>query len=223
MRWYELPFDEGVLMGWIGQYSSGALPLESFREHLKTYAPKIYKFYGLDDASGPQAVRAFDDTSVTLEVLARFSERSRVLKKFDISDDQLHIELCDDHLQSEVAFLKNQGIQRIVALTEHHHNRDVLRDHFQLNHIAINDLGAPQLEQAKELAELIQQAKQQSEKLAVHCLAGIGRTSTMLIAAHMLLGETYDDLKTRINERNPSYGFAGSQGEFLKALRDSRR
>ncbi|OYW07389.1 MAG: 50S ribosomal protein L13 [Acidobacteriia bacterium 12-62-4] len=40
------------------------------------------------------------------------------------------------------------------------------------------------------MAEIVTAANKNKEKLAVHCLAGIGRTSTMLIAAHILMGKS---------------------------------
>jgi predicted protein tyrosine phosphatase len=41
-------------------FSSGSETLENFRAHLKTYAPKIFKFYGFDEKSGYQALKIFD-------------------------------------------------------------------------------------------------------------------------------------------------------------------
>lgn len=218
IHWYDLPFDEAVVMGWIGQHSSGSISLSSFRDHLRSYAPKIFKFYKLDSESGTQAIRLLTDSSAMLNVVDRFAKRSRSLKLFDISNDHLHFETSEEQLDREATFLKNLGIQRIVSLTEHHHNKESLQNHFDLTHIGIEDLGAPQVDQAQKLAELIIEARARSEKLAVHCLAGIGRTSTMLIAAHLLMGEGFEALKTLIAKQNPSYGFSGPQGEFLNKL-----
>ena len=87
-------------------------------------------------------------------------------------------------------------------MTERHHNRDELQHHFVLHHIGIEDLGAPHLEQVKELAGILDASKKKGEKLAVHCLAGIGgRTSTMLMAAHMLKGEALRDLQALLSSR----------------------
>lgn len=106
----------------------------------------------------------------------------------------------------------------MVSLTERHHNQEDLQQHFQATHISINDLDAPTLEQVHQLAEILRQAKKKREKVAVHCLAGIGRTSTMLISAHMVLGEKLGQLKELIAKQNPSFIFAGKQAEFIHAL-----
>lgn len=76
---------------------------------------------------------------------------------------------------------------------------DRLAKDFSVHHIGIEDLGAPQIEQVQQLA-------------------GIGRTSTMIVGAHLLLGENAEALRVRIRERNPSFASSGKQGAFLSAL-----
>ena len=47
-----------------------------------------------------------------------------------------------------------------------------------------------------------------------HCLAGIGRTTTMLMAAYLVQGYALQDLAAWVRVRNPHYLFHGSQMTF---------
>ena len=215
VHWFDLAFDEAIAMSCVGQHSSGAIELESFREHLKTYAPKVYKFYHLDAVSGPKALEGLHDEAGILEVMNKLVKKTRFLEKATIADGHVHVTLSEARLREEIAFMKSHDIDRVVSLTERHHGKDILEEHFDLHHFSIEDIGAPTVEQVHELAEVVAAAKRDREKLAVHCLAGIGRTSTMILAAHLALGETFESLKARIARCNPSYVLTGAQGEFL--------
>ncbi|MGZ3805679.1 MAG: protein-tyrosine phosphatase family protein [Pseudobdellovibrionaceae bacterium] len=84
----------------------------------------------------------------------------------------------------------------------------------------IDDLNAPQFEQALELAKIIKNAELNKHGVAVHCMAGIGRTSTMLMAAHLLLGETLVSLLAQLENRNPTFKFSGPQADFVRSVAD---
>jgi protein-tyrosine phosphatase len=217
-HWFDLPFDEAVLVGWLGQFPSGSASMNAFQEHLRTYAPKILKFYKLDSDSAGQATQMLRERTGLSKILRRVADKSQLLESFDVTDDQIHFEFSKKRLHWEIEYLKKQDIKKIASLTESHHNKDVLQEHFELYHFPITDLEAPKMEQVHQVAELIRAAKANREKLAVHCLAGIGRTSTMLIAAHLAMGEKLEDLKAQIARQNPVFVLTGSQGAFVQAI-----
>ncbi len=217
-RWFDLEFDEAVLMSWLGTHPSGSASLESFRHHLQTYAPRIFRFYELDNSSGASAIAIFESREGVGEVLARLKEKTKSVAHYAVEEQRVHFELCRTRLDWEIEFMKNNGIGSVVTLTERHHSSEVLQDHFDVHHIAIQDLGAPQVEQVAQLAEVVDEARQKATPLAVHCLAGIGRTSTMLIGAHILLGEKTEDLLNLVKRQNPAFVFTGEQADFIRAL-----
>jgi protein-tyrosine phosphatase len=61
---------------------------------------------------------------------------------------------------------------------------------------------------------------ERGENVAVHCLAGLGRTTTMLIAAYLVQGYALRDLTTWIRRQNPHFLFLGSQATFVYELAD---
>ena len=217
-RWFDFPFEQAVLVGWLGQYSSGSTTLDDFQKHVREYGAKILKFYSLDGDTATQALESFKDRSGILSVFKSLSDRSQLLDSYDVTSDHIHFQFNKKRLALEVNFLKSQGIQKIIALTESHHDKDTLQEHFETLHFSINDLDAPKLEQVHQLAEVLRSAKEKQQRVAVHCLAGIGRTSTMLITSHMIMGKTLEDMKTLIARQNTAFVFAGRQAEFILSL-----
>lgn len=218
VQWFDLAFQESAVMSWIGQYPSGAAPLESFRHHLQTYIPRVFKFHGLDEESGRQQIAIFNEKGGLETVLEGLNRRMKLWQGFAVVGDELTVEYNDRRLQYEIDCLKKRGIGRIVTLTERHHAKDELAPHFALHHIAIQDLGAPQKEQAQELAVILKESHKSGETVAIHCLAGIGRTSTMIMGAQILLGASLESMKNQIVKANPTFVLAGHQEEFLNSL-----
>jgi len=220
-RWFDLPFNEAILMGWVGQHTTGAIPLKSFQHHIETYAPKVAAFYPLTEKQRQEHFEGFKDPKTFKETLNQLVNRTRFFSQARITDDHLHFEIHNDQLDMEIEFLKAKGIHHIVSLTEQHHAKDLLGKSFALHHISIIDMSAPTLEQAHELMKIFEKAEQKNERTAVHCLAGIGRTSTLIMAAEMLRGKKKQDLLQKLAKQNPSFSFSGSQAEFIKSLEES--
>jgi hypothetical protein len=215
-RW--LPFDQAILVGWLGQHSSRETSLSEFHTHVRDYGSKIRNFYNLDVNSADQILHELQDRNGLMAALKRLSDNSEVLESYDVTHDAIHFEFSKKRLDWELAYLKNQGIDQIVSLTEKHHSKEILEKHFDTFHFSINDLNAPSLDQVNQLAEILKTAKSNRKRVAAHCLAGIGRTSTMLISAHIVMGEKLENLKVLISRQNPSFVFAGKQAEFIQAI-----
>ncbi len=220
VRWRELPFDESVMLGWLGQFSIGAaLPIQDLHQHVQTYGRKIAKMYLIADDKFDSAVSDFYSEAGISQILKRLYERTGIFSDVAAREEHVHFEFCTNRLNSEILQLKNKKIESIITLTERHHAREELQKHFDVHHLSIEDLNAPRLEQAHEMAEILK--KSDDKKIAVHCLAGIGRTSTMILAAHMLLGEDLGKLTEQIAQKNSAFALSLSQKAFLKSVEDS--
>jgi hypothetical protein len=218
VHWFDLPFDEAVFFGWIGLFSSGSVPVSTFRQHLARYAPLIFHFHKLDETSGPKALQIFETDAGILQVARRIRERTGLLDKFLIDHGVMHFEMSRSRLEEEIQFLKAKNIDTIVALTERHHAAEILWSHFQLHHLSMPDMGAPTRAQAEELAQILKLARKKNETVAVHCLAGIGRTSTMIMAAHILNGDHPAEVRATLDRQNPKRSLTRAQLEFLASL-----
>lgn len=214
----DLNFEEAILLSWLGRYSSGSAEVESFRKHLQSYAPKTFSFYQLDTVTGPKSLEIFQTDKGVETVLDRLAERTKIFKTCTSEKGRIHFTLCDEKLEKDIRHLKNASIKKIITLTENHHWKDELAEHFETHHFGIEDLGAPELHQAERLATVIEEARSEGQAIAVHCLAGIGRTSTMIMAAHILLGESAAELERTLSRQNPAFKLTGSQEKFIQSL-----
>lgn len=219
-RWLELGIREAAVLGWIGRYSPGRHSLESFRSHLRHYMPQVYVYHQLDIEAGNKAVEPLFTENGFAIALAKLNEAMQIVDNVSVENDHVQFEINQTRINYEIQCLEKNKIETIVSLTEDHHQKDLLSQKFETVHIGINDLGAPTIEQVMHLKEVVEQSKAKRKRIAVHCLAGIGRTSTMLIAAHMMNGESLDDLFKSVKKRNPPFDPSPSQATFLRSLGD---
>lgn len=220
VRWFDLPFDETLIFGWIGQRSCGVQPIQSLKQHFLEYGSKIKSFHEVDDTSFRRLCDDFEKPGRIAEVFQKVADRTKCIEHFEVSGDQISFQLSSSRLATEIEFLKQNKIGSVVTLTEQHNQQAELSQHFDLLHLAIDDLNAPQFEQAIELAKVIKEAKSGQHAVAVHCMAGIGRTSTMLMASHLILGEKLDSLLAQLENRNPTFKFTGPQADFVRSVAD---
>lgn len=217
-HFYDLNFNDMTVLGWLGRYSCGVIKLQDFHTHIQIYMPRVFSLIKMEPAEGEQKLRPLLSMDGLRSAIAELNQKTQILEHFEFNANTLNLKLNFKRLDTEIAFLKNSGINSVVALTEDHHQRDLLANHFDVHHISIPDMHPPSLEQAMRLAKIIEEARSKDKKVAVHCLAGIGRTSTMIVAAQVLLGEKLADMKVAIAQRNPSFKLHGSQAEFLDSL-----
>lgn len=219
-HFYDLTFDEMTILGWIGQHSCGDVDIEEFKTHCAHYMPRIFEIIKMDLVEGNKKVEPLLTSDGLKSAFTALNKKTNFFKSFEVSSNRLKFDLNFDNLSREIDFLKNKGISSIITLTEKHHQADRLSEHFDVHHFSIPDMHAPTIGQAEAAAQIISRARAKNEKVAVHCLAGIGRTSTMIMAAHVLLGEDLKDLKAEILRINPSFKFVGPQTKFLDEIQE---
>ncbi len=208
------------MFGWLGQRISSAQKISSLRKQINEDGPKIASFHGVDEASFLRIQKKFEQTEYVVKVLDKLIEKTNCIEHYDIADDQITFKLSQARLKLEIDYLKKQKIQTLVTLTENHNQKEELQDHFDLHHLAIKDLNAPQFEQALELAEIIRKSQAGKKGIVVHCMAGIGRTSTMIIAAHLVLGEKLEVIQSLLEKQNPMFKLTEPQTAFVQSVAD---
>ncbi len=105
----------------------------------------------------------------------------------------------------EMAWLRDQGIQLLISLTEEPLRRDLINEAglFAM-HVPVEDLYPPSQKQIDLCLSAIAKARANGFGVGIHCGAGIGRTGTMLGCYLVTQGLTGRDAIARIRQLRPS-------------------
>ncbi len=95
--------------------------------------------------------------------------------------------------------LREAGIGAIVSLTEEPPPELVGETRFDLLHLPIEDMTPPDTEQVEQYVAFVDRMLARGAAVGTHCLAGLGRTGTMiacyLVTRGMSAGEAIDHVR----------------------------
>jgi atypical dual specificity phosphatase len=118
--------------------------------------------------------------------------------------------------------LKAVGISTLITLTENDLPQDALtRNGLKNVHLSIRDREPPTVAQMTMLLMRMDTLLKAGEALAVHCLAGIGRTGTVLACWLIREGLTAGEALRRVRRIEPRFVQSQVQEEFLHQYEDS--
>lgn len=125
-------------------------------------------------------------------------------------------------IDHDLALLRQCGITMLITLTEHDIPQEPLARHGLKNlHLPIRDHEPPTVAQIQMLLKRMENLLNQGEVLAVHCLAGIGRTGTILASWLVREGLTAAEALRRVRLIDHKYVQSTEQEEFLQVYEDA--
>ena len=121
----------------------------------------------------------------------------------------------------DLAALKAVGVTCLITLTENDLPQDALARHGLRNvHLPIRDREPPTLAQTTMLLMRMDALLRRGEVLAAHCLAGLGRTGTVLAAWLVREGLTAQEALRRVRRIEPQFVQSEEQEDFLQRYED---
>lgn len=125
---------------------------------------------------------------------------------------------------ADLLWLRGQGIELLVSLTEDRPRRDWVNEAgLLLFHEPMQDMEAPSQEQLDRCVSAMQRAIGQGMGVAVHCGAGLGRTGTVLACYLVAEGQTADNAIARVRRLRPGSIETEEQAEAIVEFARRRR
>ena len=126
--------------------------------------------------------------------------------------------------QEQLAWMRGEGIDILVTLTEETIPRSWVDSAGLMGiQIPIPDMAAPTLEQLEQFVSVIEKAKSSEMGVAVHCLAGRGRTGTVLASYFVHQGMSAREAIDRVRELRPGSIEVDEQEDVVGMFERERR
>jgi atypical dual specificity phosphatase len=130
---------------------------------------------------------------------------------------------CPTSLE-DFQWLRRQGIQLLISLTEDRPRRDWVNEAGMLvYHVPVEDMEPPTQEQLDRCVSAITRALDREMPVAVHCGAGLGRTGSVLAAYLVSRGMTAPAAIARIRKLRPHSIETDEQVEAIEHYARRRR
>jgi atypical dual specificity phosphatase len=104
----------------------------------------------------------------------------------------------------DFSWLRKQGIELLISLTEERPRRDWVDDAGLLvMHVPVVDMEAPTQDQLDRCVSAIERANERGMGVAVHCGAGLGRTGVVLAVYFVAKGTSAQNAIARVRRLRP--------------------
>ena len=104
----------------------------------------------------------------------------------------------------DLSWLRQQGIELLISLTEERPRRDWVNDAGLLvMHVPVEDMEAPTQEQLDRCVSAIERASQGGIGVVVHCGAGLGRTGVVLAVYFVAQGTSAQNAIGKVRRLRP--------------------
>ena len=122
-------------------------------------------------------------------------------------------------VESDLCAIASAGIELLVTLTEEPPAPAQLSAFgLQSRHFPIRDMGVPALGAAARLCSEMERRIESGQSVAVHCMAGLGRTGTILAAFLVWTGTDPQQAIAQIRRLSPGYIQTRQQEQFVHSF-----
>jgi atypical dual specificity phosphatase len=105
---------------------------------------------------------------------------------------------------AELQWLRQQGIQLLVSLTEDRLRRDWINEAGLMSlHVPVTDMEAPEAEQLDQIISAVHKAHEHQIGVGVHCGAGLGRTGVVLACYFVGKGSSAQNAIAKVRRLRP--------------------
>ncbi len=223
-HWFDLSLEEGIIFSWLGKLPDTTAPLSDLWPYLDSYGPKVAPFYNLATGEVRDRLARLRDRSALTNVIERMNAKTGILQEISWLDESSHTALRftpnAQRLQHELEILKRHNVSVLISLLEQPLDHAVVGKHFETYHFTVEDVTPPTHDQVYAFAEVLYTTLNAGKNVVTHCLAGVGRTTTMLMAAYLVQGHAWSELVSWVQTGNPRFQFKGQQVAFLQKLAD---
>lgn len=224
-HWFDFSLEEGVVFTWLGKQFHTTVELDHFWQYATAYAPKVAPFHGMTVTEAVERLARLRDRAVLHAVLERINAKAGIFQDVTWLPEQtretLRFTRNVQRLEHEIALLQQHNVQVVISLLEEPLDHAMLSAYFEAYHIPVEDITPPTYDQVYAFAEILHTALAAGKTVVTHCLAGVGRTTTMLLAAYLVQGYAWDELVPRVRACNPHFQFHGRQVSFLQELAEA--
>ena len=124
----------------------------------------------------------------------------------------------------QLAWLRGEGVDILVTLTEDCLPRTWIDAAGLMSvHVPVPDMDIPTVEQIERVMSVIDKAKASGMGVAIHCLAGKGRTGTILAAYFVHQGLSAEEAIRKVRDLRPGSIEVTEQEQAIRAFERARR
>lgn len=124
----------------------------------------------------------------------------------------------------QLAWLRGEGVDILITLTEEELPRSWIDAAGLMGvHVPVADMDTPSIEQIEHVMSVIDKAKSSKMGVALHCMAGRGRTGTLLAAYFVQQGLTAREAINKVRELRPGSIEVSEQEDVIRTFERSRR
>jgi atypical dual specificity phosphatase len=124
----------------------------------------------------------------------------------------------------QLAWLRDHGVDILITLTEEQLPRSWVDAAGLMSvHVPIPDMDVPTADQLEQVLAVIDKAQASGMGAAIHCLAGRGRTGTVLAAYFVHRGLSAREAIQKVRDLRPGSIEVPEQEDAIRAFERSRR